>query len=191
LLETGNLRLSRGVASEGEWCTDKPETNIRFEAVEPSASLHNAILKIADHQSQNPESRVFRDGNDDYRPLLVESMLAFCEMTRMCGGSDDLLVALAKTGFLEEKFDNTEYFKEIFPAILTERAEILWSLNEKVEAIESLQTLIDNGPNLSYSLVPEEVISANLVKTMFGHSNGATGRMDGRDEIEPFRCHCR
>ena len=118
-------------------------------------------------------------------------MLAFCEMTRMCGSSDDLLVALAKTGYLEEKFDNTEHFKEIFPAILTERAEILWSLNEKIEAIESLQTLIDNGPDLSYSLVPEEVVSANLVKTVFVRSNGVAGCVDGRDEVKPLGCYCR
>jgi hypothetical protein len=150
----------------GEYCACKRESNISFEEVEPSASLHNAILKIADRQSQNPRSLVFRDGNDEYRPLLIESMLAFCEMTRMCGSSDDLLVALAKTGFLEEKFGNTEHFNYVFPAVLTERSEILWSLNEKIEAIQSLQTLIDNGPKSLYSLVPEEVVSANLVRTL-------------------------
>lgn len=92
--------------------------------------------------------------------------MAYCEMTRVCGGSDDLLGALAKTGFLEDKFSNTEHFKDIFPAILTERAEILWGLNEKVEAIQSLQTLIDNRHKLSYSMVPEEVVSANLVRAV-------------------------
>jgi hypothetical protein len=134
--------------------------------VEPSASLHNAVLKIADLQSQSPASRMFDNQNSEYRHLLVDSMLAFCEMTRTCGSSDDLLVALAKTGFLEEKFCRTEHFKDILPAILTERAEILWGLNEKVEAIQSLQTLIDNRSEFSYSLIPEEVISANLVQIL-------------------------
>jgi hypothetical protein len=149
---------------EGNQQTENSQVDVSFEEVEPSASLHNAILKIADRQSQSPTSRMFDDENSECRHLLVDSMLAFCEMTRTCGSSDDLLVALAKTGFLEEKFSKTEYFKDILPAILTERAEILWGLNEKVEAIQSLQTLIDNRSEFSYSLIPEEVISANLVK---------------------------
>jgi hypothetical protein len=149
---------------EGNQQTENSQVDVSFEEVEPSASLHNAILKIVDRQSLSPPSRMLEDANNEYRHLLVDSMLAFCEMTRTCGSSDDLLVALAKTGFLEEKFSKTEYFKEILPAILTERAEILWGLNEKVEAIQSLQTLIDNRSEFSYSLIPEEVISANLVK---------------------------
>lgn len=117
-------------------------------------------------------------------------MLAFCEMTRMCGSSDDLLVALAKTGFLEEKFGNSEDFNVIFPAILTERAEILWGLNEKVEAIQTLQTIIDRGPGLSYSLVPVEVVSANLVRAWFIRSDLVAGWVDSRDETLSLRCHC-
>ena len=85
----------------------------------------------------------------------------------MCGSSDDLVVALAKTAFLEEKFDNTEFFNDVLPAVLTERAEILWNLEEKVEAIQSLQTIIDNRDDLSYRLVPEEVVLASLVRYSF------------------------
>ena len=108
---------------------------------------------------------MFNASLHDCRLLLIESFLKFCEMTRLCGNSDDLLSALAKTGFLEQKFDRTKHSQEVFPAVLAERAEILWKRDQRVEAIQTLRSLVD-GPDatkFSFQLVPKEIILAKLV----------------------------
>jgi hypothetical protein len=97
--------------------------------------------------------------------MLIESYLGFCEMTRLCGDSDDLLFALAKTGFLEQKFDNTKHFSEVYPAVLAERAEILWRRGESIEAIQTLRSIVDLPPekSLTFTIIPKGTILANLV----------------------------
>jgi hypothetical protein len=98
--------------------------------------------------------------------MLIESLLRYCEITRLCGDSDDLLVALSKTGFLEQKYENTEYFREVYPAALVERAEILWTRYERIEAVQTLRSLV-NSPQQhlsSFRLVPQEIVFAKLVK---------------------------
>jgi hypothetical protein len=101
--------------------------------------------------------------------MLVESLLRYCEITRLCGDSDDLLVALAKTGVLEQQYENTKYFWEVYPAILVERAEILWTRHERIEAIQTLRSLV-NIPQqnlFSFQLVSREIVFAKLVRIFF------------------------
>jgi hypothetical protein len=136
---------------------------ISYEELEPSASLHNAIFKILDNQPTI--CAMFSASLHDCRVMLIESFLNFCEMTRLCGNVDDLLAALAKTGFLEQKFDQTKHYQDVYPAVLAERAEILWKRDKKVEAIQALRSLV-NGPDatkFSFRLIPKELIFANLV----------------------------
>ena len=136
-----------------------------YEELEPSASLNNAIFKL----SENHDSvrRILESSEDDARTLLIESALSFCEMSRLCGDSDDLLLALAKTGYLERKFEATVHSREVYPAVLAERAEILWKRNESVEAVQTLRNLIENeeGDALLFNLVPREIVLAKLVFT--------------------------
>ena len=105
---------------------------------------------------------------DNVRVILVQSILKFCEMTRRCGDSDDLLSALAKTGFLEQKFEHTEHSREVYPAVLAERAEILWKRHERIEAIQTLRSIVDIGAGkaLSFTIVPKELVLANLVNAL-------------------------
>ena len=102
---------------------------------------------------------------DDVKIMLVQSVLKFCEMTRRCGDSDDLLLALGKTGFLEQKFERTKHSREVYPAVLAERAEILWKRHERIEAIQTLRSLVATGidKELSFTIVPKELVLANLV----------------------------
>ena len=102
---------------------------------------------------------------DDVRIMLVQSVLKFCEITRQCGNSDDLLLALAKTGFLEQKFEDTKHSREVYPAVLAERAEILWKRHERIEAIQTLRSVVDIAAvkALSFTIVPKELVLANLV----------------------------
>jgi hypothetical protein len=97
--------------------------------------------------------------------MLVESILGFCEMTRLCGDSNDLRLALAKTGFLEQKFKSHPQFSEIYPAVLAERAEILWNRHERMEAVQALRSLLVSSANAepSYTLIPREIVLAKLV----------------------------
>ena len=131
--------------------------------MEPDAALNNAIFKLC--ESKNVMQNMVGANADDARVMLVESSLVFCEMTRLCGDSDDLLLALAKTGFLEEKFRHSIYCSEVYPAVLKERAEILWKRNEKVEAIQTLRSLVNISEknNLSFSLIAKEIVLARLV----------------------------
>lgn len=134
----------------------------RYEELEPSASLHNVILKIA--ESHGAVSQMLQTTVDDIRIMLVESYLGFCKMARKCGDSDDLVVALAKTGFLEQMFEDTRYAKEVYPAVLAERAEILWKRHERIEAIHTLRSIVDASANeLSFTIIPKELVLANLV----------------------------
>jgi hypothetical protein len=109
---------------------------------------------------------VLQASNGDFDALLAESFLAFCEMTRLCGDSNDLLLALAKTGFLEQKFERNKQFADVYPAILAERAEILWRRRETTEAVQALRSLVAGssimGP-LSFTLIPKEMVLAKLV----------------------------
>jgi hypothetical protein len=119
---------------------------------------------------------------EDARVMLIESSLAFCEMTRLCGDSEDLLFALAKTGFLEEKFSGSIHSTEIYPAVLKERAEILWKRNETIEAIQTLRALIGfrSTASRSFTLISEEIVLAKLVQII---SSTLTGRLLG-----PLKC---
>ena len=103
----------------------------------------------------------------DTEIMLVESYLKFCEMTRQCGDSDDLLSALAKTGFLEQRFEKSKRLNEIYPAVLAERAEILWERHEANEAVQSLRSLLDlsQRTTVSFTLIPKEIIFATLVRS--------------------------
>jgi len=134
--------------------------NISYEELEPSASLHNAIFKILERQPT-----IYGTTLHDCTLILIESSLNFCEMTRLCGNSDDLLAALAKTGFLEQKFHQTKHHQNVYPAVLAERAEILWKREKKVEAIQTLRSLVGDpeASNFSFRLVPKELIFAKLV----------------------------
>jgi hypothetical protein len=77
-----------------------------------------------------------------------------------------LLLALAKTGFLEQKFERNKQFSEVYPAILAERAEVLWRRRETTEAVQALRGLVAGssilGP-LSFTLIPKEMVLAKLV----------------------------
>ena len=103
--------------------------------------------------------------------MLIESFLKFCEMTRLCGNSDDLLSALAKTGFLEQKFEYTKYSQDVYPAAVAERAEILWKRDQKIEAIQTLRSLVQGSEasGFSFQLVPKEIIFAKLVDSSLSH----------------------
>lgn len=134
-----------------------------YDDLEPIASLQDALFKICENQPfvRDNLSACLRDA----QYILVQSFLAFCEMSRLCGDFNDLLFALAKTGFLEEKFRDSSSFKEVYPAVLTERAEVLWQRQEKAEAIQTLQSVIDpqHEESLSYAIVSQPIILAKLV----------------------------
>jgi len=102
---------------------------------------------------------------DDVRITLVDSYLGFCEMSRLCGDSDDLLHALAKTGFLEQKYGHTKDSQSIYSAVLAQRAELLWKRRETVEAIQTLRSIVNGKESYTVSsdLVPMEIVLAKLV----------------------------
>jgi hypothetical protein len=86
-------------------------------------------------------------------------------MTRLCGDSNDLLLALSKTGFLEQKFQHSEQFSGIYTAVLAERADILWSRRETTEAVQTLRSLLASSQDMSssFALVRKEIVLAKLV----------------------------
>jgi hypothetical protein len=131
--------------------------------VEPSASLVNLLFKVC--EAETVARNLLGVTAEEARTMLIESCLGFCEMTRLCGESDDLLVALAKTGFLEQKFRHNNYFAEVYPAALKERAELLWKRGEKIEAVQTIRCLLNARPSspLTFSLVPKEILMAKLV----------------------------
>ena len=100
--------------------------------------------------------------------MLVQSYLNFCQMTRRCGDSNDLLVALSKTGFLELKYETSNDIASIYPAILTERAEVLWRRNQRAEAVETLRSLvkISNQLEFKFTLISKEIILAKMVDSL-------------------------
>jgi hypothetical protein len=119
--------------------------------------------------------------------MLFESFLNFCHMTRLCGDSDDQVFALAKTGFLEQKFEITRYWSDVCPAVLVERAEILWKRLENTEAVQTLRTLLDSSQKnkLSFTLSPKEIILAKLVSSILLTQLIREGIMDLRNA--PYR----
>ena len=137
-----------------------------YEELEPKASLHNAIFKICESHVHVRE--MLRASSVDVMNILIESFLGFCEMSRLCGDHNDLLLALAKTGFLEQKFENSERFSDVYTAVLAERAEILWSRREPSEAVQSLRSLLA-PPQVrapSFTLISEEIVYAKLVTSL-------------------------
>jgi hypothetical protein len=138
-------------------------TSRSYEELEQSASLHNAVFKIS--EAQGNVRSMLHASHEDSQTMLFESFLNFCHMTRLCGDSDDLVFALAKTGFLEQKFEITQYWSDVYPAVLAERAEILWKRHENTEAVQTLRTLLDPSQKntLSFTLSPREIILAKLV----------------------------
>jgi hypothetical protein len=125
--------------------------------------LHNAILKISERRVHVQE--LLGATPEEFNNILVESFLGFCQMTRLCGDSNDLLLALSKTGFLEQKFAHSEQFPGIYTAVLAERADILWSRRETTEAVQTLRSLLASSQDvpLSFALVPKEIVLAKLV----------------------------
>lgn len=137
--------------------------NASYEELEQNAAFHNALFKIIEFR--NSTGNFFNSSADDARNMLIESVLRYCEITRLCGDSDDLLGALSKTGFLEQKYESTKHFQEVYPAVLTERAEILWTRHERIEAVQTLRSIIKSPQqNMSFWLVPRELVFAKLVK---------------------------
>lgn len=126
-----------------------------------SASLHNAVFRIA--ECQDTVRTMLHASQEESQEMLLESFLNFCHMTRLCGDSDDLVFALAKTGFLEQKFEILQYWPDVCPAVLLERAEVLWKRNENTEAVQTLRALLSQANNLSFALSPKEIILAKLV----------------------------
>jgi hypothetical protein len=84
-------------------------------------------------------------------------------MARLCGDSNDLLVALAKTGYLELKYEMSPAMPSIYPAILTERAEILWKRQEYMEAVQTLRSLVKISDQ-EFTLISKDIILAKLVE---------------------------
>jgi len=121
-------------------------TDCSYEELEPSASLHNTLSKII--ESRTDVRQVLRLSQEAARTILVESYLNFCQMARRCGDSNDLLVALAKTGFLELKYEASQDMAFIYPAVLSERAQIL-----KDSAHQALE----------FTLISKDTILAKLV----------------------------
>ena len=109
--------------------------------------------------------QMLRASSNEARSLFIDSLLKYCQISRACGNSDDLHSALSKIGVLEQKFEGTPYFDTVVPAALAERAEILWKRNEKMEAVETLHSLISTSQrlDLSFSLSPKELVFATLV----------------------------
>lgn len=136
-------------------------SKISYEELEPSASLHNVVFKII--ESQNTLSHILGTSQDESRVVLVESYLNFCQMARLCGDSNDLLVALAKTGYLELKYEMSPAMPSIYPAILTERAEILWKRQEYMEAVQTLRSLVKISDQ-EFTLISKDIILAKLVE---------------------------
>lgn len=135
---------------------------ISCEELEASASLHNVVFKII--ESQNAISHILGTSQEESQVLLVESYLNFCQMARLCGDSNDLLVALAKTGYLELKYETSPAMPSIYPAILTERAEILWKRHEYTEAVQTLRSLVNMSAHQEFSLISKDIILAKLVE---------------------------
>jgi hypothetical protein len=131
-----------------------------------SASLHNAVFRIA--ENQDVVRSMLHASPEESQKMLLESFLNFCHMTRLCGDSDDLIFALAKTGFLEQKFQITRYWPDVCPAVLLERAEVLWKRNENTEAVQTLRALLASSQanSLSFALSPKEIILAKLVLSL-------------------------
>jgi len=125
--------------------------------------LHNTIIKTAENSSQL--RGMLGATAEQMTKVLVSSFLGFCEMTRLCGNADDLNLALAKTGFLEQRFENTVEFSDVYPAVLAERADILWSKGESTEAVQTIRSIVtlSRDQSLSFGLVPKEIIIAKLV----------------------------
>jgi len=137
-------------------------TEISYEELEASASLHNVVFKLI--ESQNAISNVLGTSQEESRVVLAESYLNFCEMARLCGDSNDLLVALAKTGYLELKYETSPAMPGIYPAILTERAEILWKRHEYTEAVQTLRSLVEISAHQDFTLISKDIILAKLVE---------------------------
>jgi hypothetical protein len=154
-----------------------------------SASLHNAVFRIA--ESQDVVRTMLHASPEDSQIILLESFLNFCHMTRLCGDSDDLVFALAKTGFLEQKFQITPCWPDVCPAVLLERAEVLWKRNENTEAVQTLRTLLASSQanSLSFALSPKEIILAKLVLSTHLTRLIFVGIMDIRIAPQCFRYH--
>ena len=103
--------------------------------------------------------------NDETKELLIDSVLQYCHLSRVCGSTNDLLSAFAKTGVLEQKFEGTPDFYTVLPAVMTERAEILWKQSENMEAVETLRSLIKRAESepLVFSLASKELVLTTLV----------------------------
>lgn len=101
-------------------------------------------------------------------------------MTRLCGNSDDLLMALAKTGVLEQQFTGSHHFARVWPVVILERAELLWKRDENIEAVETLRSLVDlpRAGALAFSLTPRELILAKLVRLETADFADKTGVVD-------------
>lgn len=138
-------------------------TDGSYEELEPSASLHNTLSKII--ESRTDVRQVLRLSQEAARTILVESYLNFCQMARRCGDSNDLLVALAKTGFLELKYEASQDMAFIYPAVLSERAQILWKRGEHAEAVQTLRSLVKDSTHqaLEFTLISKDTILAKLV----------------------------
>lgn len=121
--------------------------------------------------------------------MLVQSYLNFCQMTRRCGNSNDLLVALSKTGFLELKYETSDDIASIYPAILTERAEVLWKRQERAEAVETLRSLvkISNQLDFKFTLISKEMILARMVESFAELVFSNQSRVPGRRKCDSFR----
>ena len=124
--------------------------------------MHNVVFKII--ESQNVVRQVLGTSQEESRVVLVESYLNFCQMARLCGDSNDLLVALAKTGYLELKYETSAAMASIYPAILTERAEILWKRHEYMEAVQTLRSLVKISAHQEFTLISKDIILAKLVE---------------------------
>ena len=121
------------------------------------------LFKIID--SQSVARQMLGVSQEEAQTILVDSYLSFCQMARRCGDSTDLLVALAKTGFLELKYETNHDVHGIYPAVLTERAEILWKRREKAEAVQTLRSLvkISSRQDLNFTLISKAIVLAKLV----------------------------
>jgi hypothetical protein len=144
---------------------DKLLTSRRFDDLEPSVSLYNTVFRLAEKHHKIRE--ILKASEEDTTQLLIDSLLRYCRISRLCGTSGDLLSALAKTGVLEQKFERTRHFQSVLPATLLERAEILWKRNENIEAVETLRSLIrlNKSQELIFSLVSKEVALTTLVQS--------------------------
>ena len=159
-----------------------------FEAVEPQASLYSVFTRVI--EKEETARRVLGISHDGAIALVIDSVLVYCQMARLCGSTNDLLAALAKIGSLEEKFSGSDHMSRVMPVVYAERAEILWSRNEKIEAVETLRTLVRSSypTPLSFSSSPRELILANIVRldVLLGHAD-RVGILDFRTTAESIR----